>query len=88
MAELKYGRWPDVNAMKYFKKPTSANFKQKMGELVLSEETAQHFWYQFSLGKVRDDMLQYFFFFEFFDVSPYRNKFRFLRLASYVISLS
>jgi hypothetical protein len=45
MAELKHGRWPDVNAMKYFKKQASSNFKQKIGELVLNEDMARHYWY-------------------------------------------
>ncbi|EAR94166.2 concanavalin A-like lectin/glucanase family protein (macronuclear) [Tetrahymena thermophila SB210] len=51
MPELKYGRWPNVNAMKHFKKQFSAQFKQKMGELILTEDLARHNWYQFSIGK-------------------------------------
>jgi len=30
MKPLKYGRWPDVNAMKYFKKIGSKLWKQKL----------------------------------------------------------
>jgi len=44
MAPLKYGRWPDISAMKYYKKVNSDLWKKKIADFVSGPEDAKVLW--------------------------------------------
>ncbi|EGR27502.1 hypothetical protein IMG5_195060 [Ichthyophthirius multifiliis] len=47
----KLERWPNVNAMRFFKKNDYLHFKKKIGEQIKTQDQINHFWYSFSVGK-------------------------------------
>jgi hypothetical protein len=52
MEPLKFGRWPDVRAMKYFHKEGSQLWKEKFRNIMLGEEDARAQWNKIFKGKV------------------------------------
>ncbi len=63
MEKPKYGRWPDVSAMKYFHKEGSHLWKKKLEELMINEDDAKIIWSKFTKGKVNKIFNLKFFFY-------------------------